>query len=301
MSWFTFDTAVGGADHQRWYTAQGPVVTGQPNASLTIYQNTGGNFNAPPATTAKPVGTATLSFSTCTSGQFSYSFTDGTGRTGSIALTRLTTERDLLDHHAVSDQRGLRSLRELVRWSRDGGAGLHGRSQSDYPLSLRGLVHLCAKGTAAGASGQRWYTAQGAFTARLAFDSRDDLRDHRRDIRHADPSAWPANRGRGERNAGIPELYGRDVQLHIHRWNQRRPIRDHHLEPRRPGASWLHVMKPEGRPQGERQVSITRSDCRETLRLGRVFVQSSLGLLSPASSRAFGTAGVTRSCQIRNG
>ena len=40
-------------DHQRWYTLSGPVVTGQPNASLTIYQNTGGNFNAPPITTAQ--------------------------------------------------------------------------------------------------------------------------------------------------------------------------------------------------------------------------------------------------------
>ena len=65
MSWFTYDTAIGGAEHQRWYTAQGPVVTGQPNAALTIYQNTGGNFNAPPVTTAQAVGTATLSFDTC--------------------------------------------------------------------------------------------------------------------------------------------------------------------------------------------------------------------------------------------
>ena len=69
---------IGGADHQRWYTAQGPVVTGQPNAALTIYQNTGGNFNAPPVTNAQAVGTATLSFDTCASGQLSYTFTDGT-------------------------------------------------------------------------------------------------------------------------------------------------------------------------------------------------------------------------------
>ena len=59
MSWFTFDPVIGGAERQRWYTLQGPVVTGQPNASLTIYQNSGGNFNAPPATNAQAVGTAT--------------------------------------------------------------------------------------------------------------------------------------------------------------------------------------------------------------------------------------------------
>ena len=82
VSWFTYDTVIGGADRQRWYTAQGPVVTGQPNAALTIYQNTGGNFNAPPATNAQAVGTATMSFDTCSSGQLSYTFTDGTDRTG---------------------------------------------------------------------------------------------------------------------------------------------------------------------------------------------------------------------------
>ena len=53
MSWFTFDTANGGAERQRWYTLQGEVVTGQSNASLTIYQNTGGNFNAAPVTNAR--------------------------------------------------------------------------------------------------------------------------------------------------------------------------------------------------------------------------------------------------------
>ena len=53
VSWFTYDAVSGGADHQRWYTAYGPVVTGQPNALLTIYQNTGGNFNAPPVTRAR--------------------------------------------------------------------------------------------------------------------------------------------------------------------------------------------------------------------------------------------------------
>jgi hypothetical protein len=90
VSWFTYDTVIGRAERQRWYTAQGQVVSGQPNATLTIYQNTDGNFNAPPVTMAQPVGTATLSFDTCSSGQLTYTFTDGTGRTGTIPLTRLT-------------------------------------------------------------------------------------------------------------------------------------------------------------------------------------------------------------------
>jgi len=90
LSWFTYATVLAGADHQRWYTALGPALSGQPDAALTIYPNTGGNFNAPPVTNAQAVGSATLSFNTCTSGQLTYSFTDGTNRTGTIRLTRLT-------------------------------------------------------------------------------------------------------------------------------------------------------------------------------------------------------------------
>ena len=43
--WLTFDSsAAGGAEKQRWYTMSGPVITGQSSASLTLYQNVGGNF-----------------------------------------------------------------------------------------------------------------------------------------------------------------------------------------------------------------------------------------------------------------
>lgn len=90
VSWFTYDSVGGGAERQRWYTMSGPVVSGDPNASLTIYQNTEGNFDAPPITNASPVGTATLSFDSCTSGQLAYAFTDGSVRSGTIPLTRLT-------------------------------------------------------------------------------------------------------------------------------------------------------------------------------------------------------------------
>lgn len=89
-SWLTYDNIVGGAERQRWYTLSGTVVRGQTQVSMTIYQNIGGNFNAPPITTAIPVGTATLSFDSCTSGQLVYDFTDGSGRASTIPLSRLT-------------------------------------------------------------------------------------------------------------------------------------------------------------------------------------------------------------------
>src|SRR5512132_3217125 len=89
VSWFTYDAVAGGPERQRWYTLGGNVASGEA-ASLAIYQNIGGNFNAPPATSPTTVGTASLRFDSCTSGQLTYTFTDGSGRSGTIPLTRLT-------------------------------------------------------------------------------------------------------------------------------------------------------------------------------------------------------------------
>lgn len=164
VSWFTYDTVFGGADHQRWYTAQGQVVTGQPSASLTIYQNTGGNFNAPPITTAQPVGTATLSFDTCSSGQLTYRFTDGTGRAGTIPLTRLTqnvTCATTTPHPTNAD------FALSGNWF--GGAATSGQGFTVEVNPNSGAFFAAwytymPNGAAAGAAGQRWYTAQGNFT-----------------------------------------------------------------------------------------------------------------------------------------
>jgi hypothetical protein len=167
VSWFTFDTVSGGAERQRWYTLQGPVVTGQPSAALTIYQNIGGNFNAPPATNAQAVGTATLSLDSCASGQISYSFTDGTGRTGTIPLTRLlpnVTCSVTTPHPTNADF--------ALSGSWYGGAATSGQGITAEVAPGIGAFFLswftyAPGGANAGAAGQRWYTAQGAFTPGL--------------------------------------------------------------------------------------------------------------------------------------
>jgi hypothetical protein len=167
VSWFTYDTVTGGAERQRWYTAQGAVMTGQPSAALTIYQNTGGNFNAPPATNAQAVGTATLSFDSCSSGQLSFAFTDGTGRTGTIPLTRLTqnvTCSNTTPHPTNAD------FALSGNWF--GGAATSGQGFTAELNPISGAFFAAwytyiPNGSAAGAAGQRWYTAQGAFTAGL--------------------------------------------------------------------------------------------------------------------------------------
>jgi probable HAF family extracellular repeat protein len=162
VSWFTYDTTPGGADHQRWYTAQGPVVTGQPNASLTIYQNTGGNFDAPPATTAQPVGTATLSFDTCSSGQLAYNFTDG--RTATIALTRLTQNVTCSTTTPYPTNADFALSGNWFGGLATSGQGLMAEVNPISGAFFAAWYTYMPSGTTAGAAGQRWYTAQGAFT-----------------------------------------------------------------------------------------------------------------------------------------
>jgi hypothetical protein len=164
VSWFTFDTAAGLADHQRWYTISGAVASGQPNAALTIYRNTGGNFNAGPMTAAQAVGTATLSFATCTSGQLAYNFTDGSGRTGNIPLTRL------LQNVTCSTTGPFPTNADFAHsgnWYDAATAG-QGFTVEVNPISnylFAAWYTYAPMGAAAGAAGQRWYTAQAAFTA----------------------------------------------------------------------------------------------------------------------------------------
>ncbi|GAA0722664.1 Kelch repeat-containing protein [Dokdonella soli] len=85
--WFTYDMTVAGG--HRWYTIQGPVNNGSASARLPIYLTDGGQFDTAQATTTTPVGQAILQFSDCMHGMLNYAFSDGSGRTGTIPLTRL--------------------------------------------------------------------------------------------------------------------------------------------------------------------------------------------------------------------
>ena len=157
VSWFTYDTTVGGAERQRWYTLSGPVVSGRSNASLTIYQNTGGNFNAPPITTSNAVGTATLSFDSCISGQLAYNFTDGSGRSGTIPLTRLTQN---VTCSTTSARPTNADFSHSGNWY-DAATSGQGFTVEDNPASgalFFAWYTYAPNGAGAGAAGQRWYT-----------------------------------------------------------------------------------------------------------------------------------------------
>jgi hypothetical protein len=169
VSWFTYDSVVGGAERQRWYTLSGPVVSGQPNSSLTIYQNTGGNFNAPPTTASTAVGTATMSFDSCTSGLISYNFTDGSGRAGSIPLTRLT-------QNVTCSTTSARPTNADFGFSGNwydpatSGQGITVEVNPNSKALFFAWYTYLPSGAGAGAAGQRWYTGQ--QTAPLAPGAR---------------------------------------------------------------------------------------------------------------------------------
>jgi hypothetical protein len=163
VSWFAYDTIVGGAERQRWYTLSGPVTSGQPTASLTIYQNIGGKFDAPPITTAQSVGTATLTFGTCANGQLSYSFTDGTGRTGTMPLTRLTQN---VTCSTTSSRPTNADFALSGNWYAPATSG-QGLTVEVNPISstvFAAWYTYAPSGAGAGAAGQRWYTAQPTAT-----------------------------------------------------------------------------------------------------------------------------------------
>lgn len=163
VSWFTFDTA-GGADHQRWFTLSGNVVGGQTTASLTIYRNVGGNFNAPPVTNGIAVGTATLHFDSCTSGALTYNFTDGSGRSGSVPLTRITRNVTC----STTSARPTNADFALSGNWYDAATNGQGFTVEVNPVSSAmffAWYTYAPAGAGAGAAGQRWYTGLSTFSA----------------------------------------------------------------------------------------------------------------------------------------
>ena len=160
-SWLTYDNVVGGAERQRWYTLSGTVASGQTQVALTIYQNTGGNFNAPPITTAQPIGTATLSFDSCTSGELTYNLM---GRASTIALTRLL--QNLTCSATPPVPNNLDPVSGLSgNWLNDAtsGQGLAMEVNGISNVIFFAWMTYAPNGADAGPAGQRWYTGLGKY------------------------------------------------------------------------------------------------------------------------------------------
>jgi hypothetical protein len=163
-AWFTYDYKVsGGAASQRWYTFSGSVQSGQSSAMLDLYENTGGNFNAPPVTTATRVGTVVFSATDCDHTSMTYSFTDGSGRSGSISMIRLL-------RNVTCTSSGTETPNADFGYSGNwfdktsSGQGIVFELNPNQPQAWLTWYTYAPNGQASGEAGQRWYTAQAAYT-----------------------------------------------------------------------------------------------------------------------------------------
>jgi hypothetical protein len=112
---------------------------------------------------AQPVGTATLRFDTCTSGELTYAFTDGTARSGQMPLTRLTPNVTCATTSPYPTNADFALSGNWFAGLATSGQGL---TTEVNPLSgafFAAWYTYVPNGAEAGAAGQRWYTAQGVF------------------------------------------------------------------------------------------------------------------------------------------
>jgi hypothetical protein len=161
-TWYTFDTEAGGTDTQRWYSIEGSLASDAVSVDVTIYRNTGGAFDASPATTPTPVGTGTLAFDSCTSGMFEYRLDDG--REGSILVQSLHPQGQ-----GNCDETG----RPIVHSGPSGVSGTwYDPSKPGQGVMIDvdtfdasvfvGWYTYASGASAADAHGQRWFSAQGS-------------------------------------------------------------------------------------------------------------------------------------------
>jgi hypothetical protein len=162
-SWATF--SIGWETGQRWYTFSGTVRTGQASSTFEIFENTGGNFNAPPATQGVPIGTMVLTFYDCTTAVMEYQnlSLDGWGPFSDTSpLVRLTP-------NITCSVDGASRLDADFSYSGNWfdpatpGQGLFVELNPIAGVSFVVWYTYAAEGTRWEGTGQRWYTGQGKF------------------------------------------------------------------------------------------------------------------------------------------
>jgi len=199
--WYTFDVngqAGGGAQQQRWYTAQGGYSPGDTSKTVNVYRNNGGNFDDTPVTQGVPIGTATISFQSCSTGRYDYQVTvDGQSRTGSIPLSRLGSDQQCLAGTTPSyslSQNGINpSLNGAWYEPRTSGQGFQFQfmPQNSNLAFLAWYTYDVNGQSGTGPSGQRWYTIQGNYTSGSAQAINlpiYETRGGRFDVRPPDPT-----------------------------------------------------------------------------------------------------------------
>jgi protocatechuate 3,4-dioxygenase beta subunit len=163
-AWFTYDSgAPGGVEKQRWYTFSGPAAANSNVIPVQIYRNYGGNFNAGPLTAGVNIGSGTLSFSTCTTGQLMYAFGDGSGRAGVIPMQRLAPNVTCAASAAALPLNPDFAMSGSWFNPATSGQGFTIEVNPNAPILFFSWYTYALNGGAQGAAGQRWFTAQGEF------------------------------------------------------------------------------------------------------------------------------------------
>lgn len=162
-AWYTYDVTAGDTSSQRWYSVQSGITGDAQSAAVTIYQNTGGNFDAPPVTSAVAVGTGTLSFDSCISGSFNYSFDDG--RSGTIPLQRLLPNVNCVESGTPTNPASDFGLSGSWYDVTTGGQGMLIEINPVDATAFVGWYTYAASGESSGAAGQRWFSAQSDYVA----------------------------------------------------------------------------------------------------------------------------------------
>jgi hypothetical protein len=163
-AWYTFGTEAGGPETQRWFSLDSMIDPGATSTDVTIYQNTGGNFLAPPITNAAAVGSGTLTFYSCTSGLFTYAFDDGPS--GSIPLLALMPNVECADPGTSTTAPPPSDYGLSGTWYDPANAG-QGFIVNVNPVDMQvflGWYTYAIDGESQGEAGQRWFSAQGQHT-----------------------------------------------------------------------------------------------------------------------------------------
>ena len=161
-TWYTYDTTSGDETSQRWYSMEAVLDGDAGGVALNIYQNVGGNFDAPPATNAVQVGVGSLFFDTCGSGIFIYSFDDG--RTGSVPLSRIMPNVDCVETGTPTITPSDFGLSGTWYDPATAGQGVLIEINPVNAYAFFGWYTYAMSGQSSGAAGQRWFTAQAPYT-----------------------------------------------------------------------------------------------------------------------------------------
>jgi hypothetical protein len=161
-AWFTYDIVAGTENSQRWYSVQTGLMGDGESQDVEIYRNTDGNFDAGPVTSAEQVGTGTLTFPTCDTGEFAYTLDDG--RAGTIPLRRLLPNVDCVTTGVPTNPPSDFGYTGAWYNPATSGQGMLIEVNPGDAHVFAGWYSYAEDGEGQGAAGQRWFSGQAPYT-----------------------------------------------------------------------------------------------------------------------------------------